>query len=52
MALMLVLGVMNLAWMAALTLFGLLEKIAPAPLWTGRAAGAALIAWAVITLLV
>lgn len=51
MALMLVLGVMNLAWMAALTAFGLLEKIAPAPLWTGRIAGIALIAWAVLTLL-
>ncbi|MGD8328271.1 MAG: DUF2182 domain-containing protein [Acidobacteriota bacterium] len=50
MALMLVLGVMNLAWMAALTVFGLLEKIAPAPLWTGRIAGVALIAWAVIIL--
>lgn len=52
MALMLVLGVMNLTWMAALTLFGLAEKIAPAPLWTGRIAGVALIVWSVVILVV
>ncbi|HKJ88124.1 MAG TPA: DUF2182 domain-containing protein, partial [Gammaproteobacteria bacterium] len=45
MALMLVLGVMNLWWMLALTLFMLVEKLAPAPVWTGRIAGVLLLTW-------
>lgn len=48
MALMLVLGVMNLWWMVALTAFSLVEKIAPAPVWTGRAVGVVLVAWGVL----
>jgi predicted metal-binding membrane protein len=38
-------GVMNLAWIAGLTLFILLEKLMPAGRWTGRAAGLVLIGW-------
>jgi len=45
MALMFVLGVMNLLWMAALTALCLIEKIAPAGDWVGRAAGALFIGW-------
>lgn len=47
MALMFVLGVMNLLWMAALTAFCLIEKIAPAGDRVGRAAGALLVGWGV-----
>ena len=35
-------GVMNLMWMAAITLFVLIEKAAPGGLWFGRIGGAAL----------
>jgi predicted metal-binding membrane protein len=52
MALLFVGGVMNLAWIAALTLLVLAEKLLPAGRWAGRAAGVALIAWGVATLLV
>jgi len=45
MALMFVLGVMNLLWMAALTALCLIEKIAPAGDRVGRAAGALFIGW-------
>ena len=45
MALMFVLGVMNLLWMAALTAFCLIEKIAPAGDRVGRASGALLVGW-------
>ncbi len=48
MALVFVLGAMNAWWMLALTLFVAVEKIGPAPQWTGRIAGAAAIAWAVV----
>ncbi len=48
MALVFVLGVMNVWWMLALTLFVAVEKIGPAPHWTGRIAGAAAIAWALV----
>jgi len=47
MALMFVLGVMNLLWMAALTAFCPVEKIAPAGDRVGRAAGALFIGWGV-----
>ena len=43
-------GVMNLSWIAGLALFVLIEKLAPAGHWIGRAAGAGLIAWGVATL--
>ncbi|MBU4347844.1 MAG: DUF2182 domain-containing protein [Syntrophaceae bacterium] len=38
-------GVMNLVWMAALTVFMLIEKISPAGRFLSRAAGIGLIAW-------
>jgi predicted metal-binding membrane protein len=45
MALMFVLGVMNLLWMAALTALCLIEKIAPAGDRIGRIAGIGFIGW-------
>jgi predicted metal-binding membrane protein len=38
-------GVMNLLWVAALTVFVLVEKSGPAGIVIARAAGAAMIAW-------
>jgi len=52
MALLFVGGVMNLAWIALLTLLVAAEKIAPGGVWVGRAAGTVLIAWGIATLLV
>ncbi len=52
MALLFVGGVMNLAWIAAITLLVLGEKVLPGGRWVGRAAGAVLIVWAVATLMV
>ncbi len=52
MALAFALGVMNLLWMAALTLLLCLEKIAPAGRGTGRAFGLAFVVWGVGLLLV
>ena len=45
MALLFVLGVMNIVWIAALTVFVLLEKVGPKTLWVSRASGAFLVAW-------
>lgn len=45
MALLFVFGVMNLAWIAVLTIFVLLEKLIRRPTWFARAAGAALLVW-------
>ncbi len=45
MALLFAVGVMNLAWVAAIAVFVLLEKVTRAPTIVGRAAGAALVAW-------
>jgi predicted metal-binding membrane protein len=45
MALLFVGGVMNLVWMAALTILVLLEKIAPLGPWPPRIIGLALFAW-------
>lgn len=45
MALLFVLGVMNLLWVAAIAAFVLLEKVVPAGAWVGRAAGVLLIGW-------
>ncbi len=45
MGLLFVLGVMNLLWIAALSLFVLAEKAAPAGRWIGRIGGAALLTW-------
>jgi predicted metal-binding membrane protein len=44
-------GIMNLAWIAGLALFVLIEKVAPLGHWIGRAAGAGLIAWGGATLM-
>ncbi|MBA3596447.1 MAG: DUF2182 domain-containing protein [Methylibium sp.] len=44
-------GVMNLAWIAGIALFVLIEKLSPAGHWIGRGAGGLLIAWGVATLL-
>lgn len=43
-------GVMNLAWVAGLALFVLVEKLAPAGHWLGRAAGLVLAGWGVAVL--
>ena len=43
-------GVMNLIWVAALTLFVLIEKTGPAPAFVSRLAGVALIAFGLIRL--
>lgn len=52
MALLFIGGVMNLAWIAALAILILIEKVTPLGQWTGRCVGAALIAWGVATLFV
>ena len=44
-------GVMNVAWIAALTLLVLVEKIAPGGGAAGKVAGGLLLAWGVATLL-
>lgn len=44
-------GVMNLAWIAGIALFVLVEKLGPAGHWTGRGAGALLVAWGGATLI-
>jgi len=51
MALMFVLGVMNLLWMLTLTVFMLIEKVAPAPDWTGRVTGLVLVGWGLWTVI-
>lgn len=52
MALLFVGGVMNLAWIGALTLLVLAQKVFPGGPWVARATGAALLAWAGATLMV
>ena len=52
-ALMLVLfavGVMNIYWVIALAALIAVEKLAPGGAWVGRAAGVALIAWGIATI--
>jgi predicted metal-binding membrane protein len=44
MALLFVAGVMNLLWVAMISVFVLIEKAAPQGVWLGRAAGLAMIA--------
>ena len=51
MALLFVAGVMNLAWIAALTLLVAAEKLLPAGQWIARLSGAVLIAWGAASLL-
>ena len=45
MALLFVLGVMNLVWIAALAAFVLVEKVAPAGSWISRTTGGLLLGW-------
>lgn len=45
MALLFVFGVMNLVWIAALTVFVLVEKLLGGPRWFAPATGAMLLAW-------
>ena len=45
MGLLFVFGVMNLAWIAALAIFVLLQKLLWQPIWFARAAGASLLFW-------
>jgi predicted metal-binding membrane protein len=45
MLLLFVAGVMNLLWVAVLTVFVLLEKVAPRGEWIARAAGGILVVW-------
>lgn len=45
MLLLFVVGVMNLAWIAGLAIFVLIEKLVPAGPWLERGAGIALMAW-------
>jgi predicted metal-binding membrane protein len=52
MALLFVGGVMNLIWIAMLTVVVLVEKLSPAGATVGKLSGGLLIAWAVATLLV
>lgn len=51
MALLFVGGVMNLAWVAALTLVVAAEKLLPGGAWIARVAGVLLIAWGLVLLL-
>ena len=44
-------GLMNMAWVAGIALFVLLEKLVPGGHWMGRLAGAVLIGWGVTTLM-
>jgi predicted metal-binding membrane protein len=44
-------GVMNLAWIAGIALFVLVEKLSPAGHWIGRGAGLLLVTWGGATLL-
>jgi predicted metal-binding membrane protein len=50
MLLLFVLGVMNVTWIAALTIYVLIEKLLGRNAWFGRVAGAALCAWGVVLL--
>ncbi|GIX48587.1 MAG: metal-binding protein [Candidatus Tectimicrobiota bacterium] len=50
MALLFVAGVMNLLWVAAITAFVLVEKVAPRGDWVGRLAGSSLVAAGLVLL--
>jgi predicted metal-binding membrane protein len=51
MGLMFVAGVMNLLWMAIITVFVLLEKIVPGGFWISRIAGLVFIVWGALMVL-
>jgi predicted metal-binding membrane protein len=44
-------GIMNIGWIAGLTVFIFIEKVAPAGHWIGRAGGALLIVLGAVTLI-
>jgi predicted metal-binding membrane protein len=48
MLLLFVLGVMNVTWIAALTIYVLVEKLLGRNVWFGRVAGGALCAWGIV----
>jgi predicted metal-binding membrane protein len=50
MALLFVGGVMNPLWIGVLTLFVLLEKLAPHGSWIARITGLALVGWGAATI--
>ena len=50
MALLFVVGVMNLLWVAGITLFVLLEKTLPQAKWIARVSGVLLLVWGMLTL--
>jgi len=50
MCVLFVVGVMNLVWVAALTVFVLLEKIGPHGAIVSRVAGAAMIVLGIVTI--
>jgi predicted metal-binding membrane protein len=52
MALLFVLGVMNLLWIAALSAFVLAEKIVPGSRWLSRSSGVLLMVWGIVLLFV
>ncbi|HXQ15757.1 MAG TPA: DUF2182 domain-containing protein [Caulobacteraceae bacterium] len=52
MALLFVVGVMNLVWIAALAGLVLIEKVVPRGEWVARIVGVVLIGWGVVTLAV
>jgi predicted metal-binding membrane protein len=43
-------GIMNMVWIAGIALFVLIEKLAPAGHWIGKAAGGLLVLWGLATL--
>lgn len=51
MALLFVGGVMNLAWVVALTILVAAEKLIPAGLWVQRVSGVVIVAWGLLTIL-
>jgi predicted metal-binding membrane protein len=48
MALLFVYGVMNIAWIAAISLYVLVEKTLPATTWLPRVTGMLLVAWGIV----
>ena len=52
MALLFVLGIMNLPWIAAITVFVLLEKVLPSGRLVSRISGSALAAWGIALIVI
>ena len=51
MALLFVYGVMNLAWIVAIAVYVLIEKLLPPNRWLTQISGLALTAWGVVVVL-